>query len=105
MCIRDRINGLHEILYCESPSPETSAEVVALVFKKECRDHGIDLCHVDPEILATQVIQIDEAHGFQLVPQRAKHLLRKPLVAAANKNQKTLALRVLTPSPEHTTPR
>ncbi|MEM7316962.1 MAG: AAA family ATPase, partial [Planctomycetota bacterium] len=99
------INGLQEILCCESPTPETSAEVVALVLKKECRDHGIDLCHVDPEIIATQVVQIDEAHGYELVPHRAKHLLRKPLVAAADKKQKSLALRVLRHNKEETNSR
>ena len=89
------VNGLSEILYCQAPTNHVQAEVVALVMRKECRDHGIDLCHVDPEILATQVIQIDDAHGFELVPQRAKHLLRKPLVAAADKGQKFLSLRIL----------
>jgi len=91
------LNALTEILYCETPTSSVRAEVVALVMRKECREHGIDLCHIDAEILATQVLQIDDAHGFELVPQRAKHLLRKPLVAAADKNQKLLSLRLLEP--------
>ncbi|MCA9259565.1 MAG: hypothetical protein KDA61_10220, partial [Planctomycetales bacterium] len=73
------------------------AEVVALLMKKECSDHGIELSNVDPEILAMQVIQLDDASGFRLAPQRVKKLLRKPLVAAALERPPSLSLRVRTP--------
>jgi hypothetical protein len=91
------LNAVTDVCFCASPSDCVKAEVVALLMKKECRDHGIELSNVDPEILATQVIQLDDASGFQLAPQRVKKLLRKPLVAAAPERPPSLSLRVRTP--------
>jgi hypothetical protein len=91
------LNAVTDVCFCASPSDSVKAEVVALLMKKECRDHGIELSNVDPEILATQVIQLDDASGFRLAPQRVKKLLRKPLVAAAPERPPSLSLRVRTP--------
>ena len=92
------LSAVTDICYCEPPTDRVKAEVVALLMKKECRDHGIELSNVDPEILATQVIQLDDASGFRLAPQRVKKLLRKPLVAAAPERPPSLSLRVRTPA-------
>ena len=93
------LSGLHEILLCASPSDEVKAEVVSLLLQKECRAHGIELSHVDPVILATQVLQIDDATGFAHAPNRVKKLLSRPLVAAASDQHDSLSLRVGNDSP------
>ena len=61
---------------------------------EECRTHETDLNFVDPTILATQVVQVDEENGFTLAPQRVSRLMRKPLVAAVDGQHKSLSLRV-----------
>lgn len=86
------LNAVTEICVCRSPSDRTKSEVVALLMQKECREHGIELANVDPEIIATQVLQLDD--GFGLAPQRIKKLLRGALVAAAPERPPTLSLRV-----------
>lgn len=88
------LSAVTAVCFCAAPSDQVKAEVVALLMRKECRDHGIELSNVDPEILATQVIQLDDASGFRLAPQRIKKLLRKPLVAAAPERPPSLSLRV-----------
>ena len=40
------------------------------------------------------MLQIDDATGFGLVPERIKKLLRKPLVAAAQNNHRLLSLKI-----------
>ena len=92
------VSAVTDICYCAPPTDRVKAEVVALLMKKECSDHGIELSNVDPEILATQVIQLDDASGFRLAPQRVRKLLRKPLVAAAPERPPSLSLRVRTPA-------
>lgn len=94
---RGLISAVTDICFCEPPTDRVKAEVVALLMKRECRDHGIELSNVDPEILATQVIQLDDVSGFRLAPQRVKKLLRKPLVAAAPERPPSLSLRVRPP--------
>lgn len=90
------LSALSEVLVCQPVSDQTKAEVVALLMKKECRDHGIELSNVDPEILATQVIQLEGEGGFAPAPGRVKKLLRKPLVAAAPERPPSLSLRLKT---------
>ena len=90
------LHAVTEICCLEPPSDLVKAEVVALLLKKECKAHNIELSHVDPEIVATQVFQIENGSGFNLVPQRVKKLLRKPLVAAAPQRAESLSLRVRT---------
>ena len=94
---RGLLNSVTDVCFCAPPTDLVKAEVVALLMRKECRDHDIELSNVDPEILATQIIQIDDATGFRLVPQRVKKLLRKPLVAATPERLPSLSLRVRTP--------
>lgn len=91
------LNVLSEILVCLPATDRTKAEVVALLMRKECREHGIELSNVDPEILATQVLQLEDQSGFAAAPGRVKKLLRKPLVAAAPERPPSLSLRVKTP--------
>jgi len=93
------LHAVTEVCVCRRPGDRTKCEVVALLMQKECRDHGIQLSNVDPEIIATQVLQLDEGDGFGLAPQRIKKLLRKPLVAASPERPPTLALRVRQPEP------
>lgn len=88
------LSAVTDICYCASPTDAVKSEVVSLLMQNECRDHQIELSHVDPEILAIQVMQIEPAEGFRLVPQRVKKLLRKPLVAAAPHRPPALSLRV-----------
>ena len=91
------LNAVTNICFCAAPTDRVKAEVVALLMKKECREHGMELSNVDPEIIATQVVQMDDENGFRLAPQRVKKLLRKPLVAAAPERPPSLSLRVRTP--------
>ena len=53
------VNIWDEVLLCDSPSDEVKAEVISLLLQKECRAHSIELSHVDPIILGTQVLQLD----------------------------------------------
>jgi AAA domain (Cdc48 subfamily) len=96
------LHAVTDVCFCTSPTELVKAEVVALQMQKECGAHNIQLSNVDPEILATQVLQIDDAVGFQLVPQQVKKLLRKPLVAAAPTRLRSLSLRVRTAHMSHT---
>lgn len=88
------LSAVDEILLCESPSDETKSEVISLLLQRECRAHGIELSHVDPVILGTQVMQIDNSTGFEHAPNRIKKLLSKPLVAASAAGHDSLSLRV-----------
>jgi hypothetical protein len=85
------VTGVFHLL---RPNDETKAEVAALLMKKECASHDIELLHVDPEIVATQVIQWSDACGFGAMPQRIGRLLRRPLIAASESGQRVLSLRV-----------
>ena len=86
------LSAVSDICVCTWPSDRTKSEVVALLMQRECHEHGIQLASVDPEIIATQVLQLED--GFGLAPQRIKKLLHKPLVAAAPERPPTLAFRV-----------
>ena len=100
---RGLLNAVTDICLCAPATDRVKAEVVALLMKKQCRDHGIELSNVDAEIIATQVIQLEGESGFELAPQRIKRLFRKPLVAAARERPPSLSLRVR--PPEFTSPR
>jgi ATP-dependent Clp protease ATP-binding subunit ClpA len=93
------LGAVDDILVCQPPSDAVKAEVVSMLLQKECRAHGIELCHVDPVILGTQVVQIDDVHGFAHAPNRAKKLLSRPLVAAAAEGHDSLSLRVASEPP------
>jgi len=90
------LSAVSDICFCASPTDAVKSEVIALLMQRECRDHQMELSHVDPEILTTQVMQIEPAEGFRLAPQRVKKLLRKPLVAATPHRPPSLSLRVQT---------
>jgi hypothetical protein len=81
---------VHEIFYCERPSPVTKAEVVALLMQRECKNHNIALEHVLPEILAREAAAVSETHGFALMLARISKLLRTPLAQAAQRNQTSI---------------
>lgn len=91
---RALLSAVTDVCLFQPPSDLVKAEVVALAMQKECTAHNIDLSHVDPEIVATQVMQIEDSSGFQLVPQHVKKLLRKPLVAVTPQQHESLSLRV-----------
>jgi len=88
------LNSVTELMHLAAPNDQVKSEVIALLLAQECRAHLTELTYVAPEIVATQVIQIEEAHGFAGAPQRIKKLLRKPLVAMAEGNHKSLSLRI-----------
>ncbi len=92
------LGSLTGIFALSKPTDETRAEVYALLMKQECKAHDIELAHVDPEILATLVVQYDDANGFGLAPQQVKRLLRQPLIAASDAGQQLLSLRVQGPA-------
>lgn len=83
-----------EVCLLAHPSDLVKAEVVAIQMQKECRDHGVTLSNIAPEILATQVLQITEDEGFQFMPQRVKKLVRKPLMEATSHRAALLSLRI-----------
>jgi len=91
------VSAVTDISVCSRPSDRTKCEVVALLMKQECRDHGIELASVDPEIIAAQVCGLDKGDGFGLAPPRVKQFLRAPLVAASVERPPTLALRLRRP--------
>ena len=88
------LNAVSAVFLCQQTSDLVKAEIIAMLMKKESKAHGVSLSRVDPEIIVSQVLQIDDATGFGLVPHRIKLLLRKPLVAATQHNHKLLSLRV-----------
>ena len=88
-----------EVCLLSAPNDLVKAEVVALLMQKECRDHGVTLSKVAPEILAVQVLQIVEGEGFQFVPQRIQKLVRKPLMEATENDTASLSLRIRPQSP------
>lgn len=94
---RQILNAVNAVLAFESPTELVKSEVVALILKKECKDYGVKLSHVDPEIVATQVVQMQDDTCFALVPQRIRKLLRRPLVAAQADKHSELSLRVRYP--------
>ena len=91
---RELLNSVTEVMHCQTPDDYVKAEVVALTMTRECTSHNIELTHVDPEIIATQIMHLDESSGFRLLPQSVHKLLRKPLVAAAPGRHKSLSLRI-----------
>ena len=90
------LNAMTDIYLCETLDDYTKSEVVSLLMQKQCRSHNTELNFVEPVILATQVVQIDDETGFESTPQQIEKLLRKPLVAAANGKHKKLSLRIRT---------
>ena len=93
------LSAIDEVLLCQSPADDVKAEVISLLMQKECKAHGIELSHVDPIILGTQVLQLDDATGFAHSPNRIKKLLSRPLVAATADEHDSLSLRVATDTP------
>lgn len=83
-----------EVCFLATPSDQVKAEVFAMHLQSACREHGVELSHVAPEIVATQVMQITDEVGFELLLPRVKKLVRRPLVAAATQRAATLSLRV-----------
>ena len=92
------LGSLTGIFVLSTPTDQTRSEVYALLMKNECKAHDVELVHIDPEILATQVVQYDDANGFGLAPQQVKRLLRQPLIAASDAGQQLLSLRIQGPA-------
>ena len=92
------LGSLTGIFLLSAPTDQTKSEVYALLMQNECKAHDVELVHIDPEILATQVVQYDSASGFGLAPQQVKRLLRKPLIAASDAGQQLLSLRIQGPA-------
>ncbi|MCA9040002.1 MAG: AAA family ATPase [Planctomycetaceae bacterium] len=88
------LHAVTELYFLQPPSDQVKAEVVTLLMKQRCREHDIELRHVDPEIVAAQVLQMEQDSGFQFVPERIKKLLHKPLLAAIPEQPESLSLRV-----------
>lgn len=91
---RTLLNAVSDVLVCRSPTDLVKAEVVALLMARESSAHGVTLTDVDPDIVASEVLPIEDNGGFGLAPERVKRLLRKPLVAATQDNHKRLCLRI-----------
>lgn len=85
------------VLLCEQPSDYVMAKVTAQLMLKECEVHGVHLQQVDPLILASEVLRIDESFGFGRLPQDIKQLLAKPILAAGQHNRQFLSLCVRLP--------
>lgn len=100
------LNAVSDTLFCPTPDDLVKAEVVSLLMQQEAQAHGVSLSQIEPEIVASQVVQIDDESGFAFVPQRVRHLLRRPLMAAVEADHKTLSLRVRWPEvlPKETAP-
>lgn len=91
---RRLLSTVTELVYCAPPNDRVKSEVIALLLAEECGVHRTELNHVDPEIIATQVLQLEESQGFAGAPPLVKKLLRKPLVAATVGEHGSLSLRV-----------
>ena len=90
------LGAVTDLFYFASPSDRVKAEVIVLLMRDECAAHQIRLSQVAPEIIATQVYQLNETNGFGPAPQRVKKLLRGPLLAAADHQDQPLSLCVRT---------
>ena len=88
------LNAVTEPMYFAAPDDRVKSEVVTQLMINECRAYHLELVHVDPEVIATQVLWLHDKQGFAGAPQRVKKFLRKPLVAAAEGQHKSLSLRV-----------
>lgn len=91
------LHAVGDIVLCPQPSDYVKAQVTAQLMLKECQAHGVELTQADPLILASEVLQMDEALGFGRLPQNVKKLLSKPILAASQQNKKTLSLHVRVP--------
>ena len=91
---RTLLNAVSDVLVCRSPTDLVKAEVIALLMTRESSAHGVTLTDVHPDIVASEVLPIEDNGGFGLAPERVKRLLRKPLVAATQNNHKRLCLRI-----------
>lgn len=91
---RQLLSGVTELLYTVGPDDVVKSEVMALLLVQECGAHCTNLTHVDPEIIATQVLQLNDTQGFATAPPAIKKLLRKPLVAATEGDHPCLSLRI-----------
>ena len=88
------LNAVTESMYFVAPDDRVKCEVVTQLMINECRAYHLELVHVDPEVIATQVLRLQDEQGFAGARQRVKKFLRKPLVAAAEGQHKSLSLRV-----------
>lgn len=93
------VNAIGEIVVCDPPSEEVKAQVAALLMIRECRVHGITLTQVDPQVIATEVLRIDDGLGFGSLPRGIKRLLHKPILAASDGGYTSLRLCVRVPEP------
>ena len=87
------LTAMTQIIHCEDPSDLIKAEVVCMLMQKESAAYGIQLTHVDPEIVAAEVAQIHDSTGFGLVPDRIKKVLHQSLLAATQQDRKSMSLR------------
>ena len=92
------LHAVGDIILCEQPSDEDKERVTASLMLKECQSHGLQLTQVDPLIIASEVLRLEENIGFGRLPQDVKKLLAKPILAASQRNSKSLSLRVRLPS-------
>ncbi|HEY2413797.1 MAG TPA: AAA family ATPase [Pirellulaceae bacterium] len=95
------LHAVGDIVYCQKPSDHVKAQVTAQLMVKECQVHGLELIQVDPLILASEVLQIDDKSGFGRLPSAIAKLLSKPILAASQQNKKSLSLHVHLPSARH----
>lgn len=91
------VQAVGDVFLCQQPSDEDKGRVTASLMLKECKDHGVNLTQVDPLILASEVLRIEDSIGFGRLPQDVKKLLSKPILAASQQNHSTLSLRVRVP--------
>lgn len=91
------LRSVGNILVCEQPSDYVKAQVTAQLMLKECSAHGLELRHVDPLVMAAEVLRIDDSQGFGRLPQDVKSLLGRPILAAGQQNKRSLSLLVRVP--------
>ncbi len=91
------LHAVEDIILCQQPTDEDKQRVTAALMLKECQNHGLQLTQVDPLIIASEVLRIEDNIGFGRLPQDVKKLLSKPILAASQRNSKSLSLRVRLP--------
>jgi hypothetical protein len=91
---------LHDVFLFPTLPPVVRAEVIALLARRECAEHGIELAWIDPEILAQRVAEVPPQDGFWLLPNRLQLLLQEPIRQCHHSGERRLFWR----SPEASRP-
>jgi len=93
---------LNDVCALTPPDGMTKAQVLVLLMERECQSQGLELDYVDPDFLAEQVKDMDDAHGFALLtPNRVREMMGDAMLEARRKKT-TVQVGGVRPKPART---